>query len=74
MASANGLPPEHDGLRKDGQPDQRVGTGQFAAGKVDPVEAGKKGGNTSGSGSSDDSGSSGGDYKPTGMLHIWPFS
>ncbi|PPJ55824.1 hypothetical protein CBER1_01618 [Cercospora berteroae] len=59
-------PTEHDGLRKDGQPDQRVGTGQFAQGKVDPQEAGKKGGNTSGSGSSDDSGSSGGsDYKPT---------
>ncbi|GIZ39672.1 hypothetical protein CKM354_000304700 [Cercospora kikuchii] len=58
-------PTEHDGLRKDGQPDKRVGTGQFAQGAVDPVEAGKKGGNTSGSGSSDDSGSSGGDYKPT---------
>ncbi|KAM3415296.1 hypothetical protein BST61_g8825 [Cercospora zeina] len=54
-------PTEHDGLRKDGQPDQRVGTGEFAQGKVDPVEAGKKGGNTSGSGSSeDDSGGSSG--------------
>ncbi|KXS97104.1 hypothetical protein AC579_1317 [Pseudocercospora musae] len=51
-------PIEHDGLRKDGQPDQRVGTGEFAGGKVDPVEAGKKGGNSSG-GSSDDSGDSG---------------
>ncbi|KAH9843274.1 hypothetical protein Tdes44962_MAKER07530 [Teratosphaeria destructans] len=35
-------PTEHDGLRKDGQPDGRVGTGQFAGGKVDPVEAGKQ--------------------------------
>lgn len=52
-------PTEHDGLRKDGQPDQRVGTGEFAQGKVDPVEAGKKGGNTSGSGSSEDSADSG---------------
>ncbi|TKA62869.1 hypothetical protein B0A55_13260 [Friedmanniomyces simplex] len=51
-------PTEHDGLRKDGQPDQRVNTGEFAAGKVDPVEAGKKGGQTFG-GSSDDSGDSG---------------
>jgi hypothetical protein len=34
---------ENDGLRKDGQPDQRVGTGEFAHGKVDPVEAGKQG-------------------------------
>ncbi|EMF17363.1 uncharacterized protein SEPMUDRAFT_138059 [Sphaerulina musiva SO2202] len=52
-------PTEHDGLRKDGQPDQRVGTGEFAQGKVDPVEAGKKGGNTSGSGSSEESADSG---------------
>merc|ERR1711881_84993 len=44
-------PTEHDGLRKDGQPDQRVGTGQFAQGKVDPTEAGKQGGQTSGDGS-----------------------
>ncbi|KAJ9662764.1 hypothetical protein H2198_001213 [Neophaeococcomyces mojaviensis] len=50
-------PTENDGLRKDGQPDQRVGTGEFAQGKVDPVEAGKQGGHSSG-GSSDDSGSS----------------
>ncbi|EKJ70900.1 hypothetical protein HYE68_004063 [Fusarium pseudograminearum] len=61
-------PTEHDGLRKDGQPDGRVGTGEFAHGKVDPHEAGGQGGKTSGSGSSgglestsDDSG----DYKPT---------
>jgi len=55
-------PTEHDGLRKDGQPDKRVGTGEFAHGKVDPVEAGKQGGTTGGSseGSSDDSSSSGG--------------
>lgn len=57
---------ENDGLRKDGQPDGRVGTGEFAHGKVDPHEAGKQGGSTSGgsasSGSSDDSGT----YKPTG--------
>lgn len=54
-------PTEHDGLRKDGQPDQRVGTGQFAHGKVDPVEAGKQGGQTGGesSGGSDDSSSGG---------------
>lgn len=37
--------------------DGRVGTGEFAHGKVDPVEAGKEGGNSSGG--SDDSGSSG---------------
>lgn len=30
---------------------------QFAHGKVDPVEAGKKGGSSSGGGSSDDGGS-----------------
>ncbi|KAF2431762.1 hypothetical protein EJ08DRAFT_733132 [Tothia fuscella] len=68
-------PTEHDGLKQDGTPDKRVGTGQFAQGKVDPHEAGKQGGKASGgsggSGDSDDivddsgSGSSGGDYKPT---------
>lgn len=53
---------EHDGLTKDGKPDSRVGTGEFAHGKVDPVEAGKEGGSTSGSGgdASGDGGSSGG--------------
>lgn len=51
---------EHDGLRKDGQPDKRVGTGEFASGKVDPVEAGKKGGSTSGGSSDDSSSGSGG--------------
>lgn len=55
---------EHDGLRKDGQPDQRVNTGQFAQGKVDPVEAGKQGGQTGGQASGDSSGdSSGGSQK-----------
>lgn len=43
---------------------------QFAYGKVDPVEAGKKGGQTGGSASGDGdsssgSGSGGSDYKPT---------
>ncbi|KAK0930163.1 hypothetical protein LTR57_001331 [Friedmanniomyces endolithicus] len=57
-------PTEHDGLRKDGQPDQRVNTGEFAGGKVDPHEAGAKGGQSSGGGlesggSSDDTGSKG---------------
>ncbi|KAH7041619.1 uncharacterized protein B0I36DRAFT_313120 [Microdochium trichocladiopsis] len=52
-------PTEHGGLREDGQPDKRVGTGEFAHGKVDPHEAGKEGGRTSGVGSSDDSGNSG---------------
>lgn len=49
---------EHDGLRKDGQPDKRVGTGEFAHGKVDPVEAGKQGGSTSGGSSDSSSGGS----------------
>lgn len=47
---------ENNGLRKDGQPDGRVGTGEFAHGKVDPHEAGKQGGQTGGTstgGSSD---------------------
>lgn len=35
------------GLRKDGQPDKRVGTGEFAHGKADPHEEGAKGGKTS---------------------------
>ncbi|RBR11043.1 uncharacterized protein FIESC28_09188 [Fusarium coffeatum] len=59
---------EHDGLRKDGQPDQRVGTGEFAHGKVDPHKAGEEGGKTSGDGSSGGLGASssdGSDYKPT---------
>jgi hypothetical protein len=76
-------PTEHDGLKQDGTPDKRVGTGrkftplfhptiryhqqyganrttEFAQGKVDPVEAGKQGGKSSGvTGDSDDTGSSG---------------
>jgi hypothetical protein len=53
---------EHGGLKQDGTPDKRVGTGEFAQGKVDPHEAGVQGGKTSGSGadSSADTGSSGG--------------
>ncbi|KAH7384648.1 hypothetical protein BKA66DRAFT_559321 [Pyrenochaeta sp. MPI-SDFR-AT-0127] len=43
-------PSEHNGLKQDGTPDKRVGTGEFAQGKVDPHEAGKQGGQTSGSG------------------------
>ncbi len=55
---------EHGGLKEDGTPDKRVGTGQFAQGQVDPVEAGKLGGHTSGSGqTSDESGGSGGSAK-----------
>lgn len=51
--------PEHGGLKEDGTPDKRVGTGQFAQGQVDPHEAGKQGGQSSG-GSSESTGSSGG--------------
>ncbi|KAG0645549.1 hypothetical protein D0Z07_8791 [Hyphodiscus hymeniophilus] len=61
-------PTEHGGLKKDGTEDPRVGTGEFAHGKVDPHEAGKQGGHTSGgSGTTGtDSGSADGDnYKPT---------
>ncbi|GAB7345557.1 hypothetical protein MBLNU457_3867t1 [Dothideomycetes sp. NU457] len=59
-------PTEHDGLRQDGQPDGRVGTGQFAQGKVDPHKAGHEGGKSSGvPGGSDSSTSAGDDYKPT---------
>ncbi|THZ29600.1 hypothetical protein D6C89_01941 [Aureobasidium pullulans] len=56
-------PTEHGGLKEDGTPDKRVGTGQFAQGQVDPHEAGKQGGQTGGSssgGSSESTGSSGG--------------
>jgi hypothetical protein len=54
--------PEHDGLTKSGEPDKRVGTGEFAHGKVDPHEAGQKGGETGGSagGATSGSGGSGG--------------
>ena len=55
-------------MKEDGTPDKRVGTGQFAQGKVDPHEAGKAGGQTSGTGVNDDyegssSGNSGGSGK-----------
>ncbi|KAK7415231.1 hypothetical protein QQZ08_012405 [Neonectria magnoliae] len=57
-------PTEHGGLREDGQPDKRVGTGEFAHGKVDPVEAGHEGGKTSGTTGSDATdGNSGGSAK-----------
>ncbi|KAH8708351.1 hypothetical protein GQ44DRAFT_691136 [Phaeosphaeriaceae sp. PMI808] len=57
-------PTENDGLKQDGTPDKRVGTGEFAQGKVDPHEAGKQGGNTSGtSANSSDNSSSGGSAK-----------
>lgn len=51
-----GISLEHDGLRKDGQPDKRMNQ-EFAGGKVDPVEAGRKGGSSSGGGGSSDTGS-----------------
>ncbi|KAF4630490.1 hypothetical protein G7Y89_g7649 [Cudoniella acicularis] len=54
-------PTEHGGLKEDGTPDKRVGTGQFAQGQVDPHKVGKQGGHASGGG-----GSAGGEtYKPT---------
>ena len=46
----NYKPTENDGLTKDGSVDGRTKAGgntEFAHGKVDPVEAGKKGGQTS---------------------------
>lgn len=47
--------------------DQRVQQDQFAHGKVDPVEAGKKGGSASGGSATADTqaNETGGDYKPT---------
>ncbi|KFA81802.1 hypothetical protein S40288_07009 [Stachybotrys chartarum IBT 40288] len=68
---SNYKPTEHDGLREDGKPDGRVGTGEFAHGKVDSHQAGREGGKTtdtgsaSTGGSTDSSGSGGGTYKPT---------
>ncbi|ESZ94323.1 hypothetical protein SBOR_5319 [Sclerotinia borealis F-4128] len=50
-------PTEHKGLKEDGTPDKRVGTGEFAYGQVDPVTGAKTGQSeetsetTSGSGS-----------------------
>ncbi|CCD47056.1 hypothetical protein BofuT4_uP039580.1 [Botrytis cinerea T4] len=54
-------PTEHGGLKEDGTPDKRVGTGEFAYGQVDPVEAGTKGGSTS-DGSTESSGSGKGEF------------
>ncbi|KID84697.1 hypothetical protein MGU_08042 [Metarhizium guizhouense ARSEF 977] len=55
-------PTEHNGLNKDGTPDKRVGTGEFAYGKVDPHIAGMEGAKAAarGSSSSSDGSSSGG--------------
>jgi len=51
-------PTEHGGLKEDGTPDKRVGTGEFAQGKVDPREAGKQGGQTGGNTGGQESGGS----------------
>ncbi|KAI9170840.1 hypothetical protein HJFPF1_00314 [Paramyrothecium foliicola] len=64
ITMSNYKPSEHDGLREDGKPDGRVGTGEFAHGKVDPHEAGRQGGQTSDS-STGGSTSSGDKYKPS---------
>ncbi|TAQ85326.1 hypothetical protein B7494_g6360 [Chlorociboria aeruginascens] len=48
---------ENNGLKQDGTPDKRVGTGEFAQGKVDPHEAGKQGGHASGGNSASDNSS-----------------
>ncbi|KAK5945732.1 hypothetical protein PMZ80_002940 [Knufia obscura] len=64
-------PSDHDGLRKDGQPDERMQQDSFAYGKVDPHEAGKQGGHTSGSGTDTSTSTGGNDgtddgqYKPS---------
>ena len=47
---------EHAGLKQDGTPDKRVGTGEFAQGQVDPHAAGQKGGLAAGHASSDNAG------------------
>ncbi|KAG9522057.1 hypothetical protein KCU71_g331, partial [Aureobasidium melanogenum] len=59
-------PTEHGGLKEDGTPDKRVGTGQFAQGQVDPHEAGKQGGQAGGS--SESTGSSGGSSGGNGQF------
>lgn len=65
---------EHGGLKEDGTPDKRVGTGQFAQGQVDPHEAGKQGGQSSGgsteSTGSSDSSSSGGNGRKSSRSHF----
>jgi hypothetical protein len=66
---------EHDGLTKEGKPDGRVGTGEFAHGQVDPHEAGAIGGSTTGGSSGESTGNSGGSakggqyYRLLGSLH-----
>ncbi|KAI1610048.1 hypothetical protein EDD37DRAFT_653466 [Exophiala viscosa] len=60
---SNYQPTEHDGLRQDGQPDKRTQQTEFAYGKVDPVEAGKQGGHSSGGSASD------GSDAPQGAAH-----
>ncbi|KAA8565770.1 hypothetical protein MFRU_006g03130 [Monilinia fructicola] len=55
-------PTEHGGLKEDGTPDKRVGTGQFAHGKVDPVEAGAKSGHSDGTTESTSNSGSGGGF------------
>ncbi|KAI9162896.1 Metallocarboxypeptidase A [Paramyrothecium foliicola] len=61
---SNYKPTEHGGLREDGKPDGRVGTGEFAHGQVDPQAAGQQGGQTGGSTNSSST-SSGEKYKPS---------
>ncbi|PQE23175.1 hypothetical protein CJF31_00006888 [Rutstroemia sp. NJR-2017a BVV2] len=51
-------PTEHDGLTKEGKPDGRVGTGEFAHGQVDPHEAGALGGSTTGGATEESTGGS----------------
>jgi hypothetical protein len=63
---------EHGGLKEDGTPDKRVGTGQFAQGQVDPHEAGKQGGQSSG-GSTESTGSSGGSSRGNGREYLHLF-
>ncbi|KAH6679691.1 hypothetical protein B0J14DRAFT_696928 [Halenospora varia] len=58
-------PTEHGGMKEDGTPDKRIGTGEFAQGEVDPHEAGKQGGQSSGGSASGASQQQGDDYKPT---------
>lgn len=65
---------EHGGLKEDGTPDKRIGTGQFAQGKVDPTEAGAQGGKASGGSgvdTSENTGSSGGNGR---KCHLFIFS
>lgn len=56
-----GLFLENDGLTKSGEPDKRVGTGEFAHGQADPHVEGQKGGQTGGSADVDATGEDSGD-------------